>query len=88
MVGLRGDPVGRRLDDLDRARLRIRALGLRHHGAHAIPRQRAGDEDHVAVEARDAVPAVRERVDGELELGAVGGTGGGLGGGHHSRVRT
>ena len=86
MVGDRRDPVGRRLEHLDRPRLGVRALGLADDGAHAVARQRAGDEDDVSVEPRDAVPAVGERVDGELELRPAGGPRGGGGRGHAPRV--
>ena len=51
-----------RLDFVDR-----RADAVAGHGA--------GDEDDVAVEPRDAVAAVGEGVDRQLELGAAGGTG-------------
>ncbi len=72
VVGDGRDPVGRRLEDLDRARLGVRALGLADDGAHAVAGQRAGDEDDVAVQPRDAVAPVGEGVDGQLELGAAG----------------
>ena len=85
MVGDRLDAVGRGFEDLDGARLGVGALGLADDGAHAVARDRAGDEDHVAVlPARDAVAAVREAVDGQLELGPARGPGGGGGGGRHA----
>ncbi len=86
MVGDRRDPVRRGLEDLDRPRLGVRALGLADDGAHAVARQRAGDEDDVAVEPRHAVAAVGERIDGQLELGPAGGPRGGGGRGHAPRV--
>ena len=74
MVGGRRDPVARRLQDLDGARLGVRALRLPDHCEDAIAGHGARDEDHVAVlTARDAVAAVGERLDGELELVAAAG---------------
>ena len=55
-------------DDLGRERLRVPALHLRHARAHAIAGQPAPHEDDEPVEPRDAVAAVRERLDVELEL--------------------
>ena len=54
-------------------RLGVVALRLRQPGADPVAGQRAGDEDDVAVGARDPAPALGERVDLELELfaGAV-----------------
>ena len=75
MVGGRRDAVRRRLEHLDSAGLGVRALGLADDGTHAVARHRARDEDDVAVEPRDAVPAVGERVDGQLELVAARGAG-------------
>ena len=48
----------------------VAALALVHDGAHAVARDGAGDEDHVAAlaQARDALAAERERLDVELEL--------------------
>jgi hypothetical protein len=43
-------------------------LHLRHTRAHRVAWQAAPHEDDEAVEPRDSVPAVRERVDMELEL--------------------
>ena len=70
-----GEVRARRLDalrprphDLGGERLCVRALHLRHARAHAIARQAAAHEDDEPVEARDAVAAVRERLDVELEL--------------------
>src|SRR5438270_13502542 len=44
------------------------ALHLGDARADAVPRQPAADEDDVPVEACDAVAAVRERLDVELDL--------------------
>jgi len=71
VVGARRHAVRRGLDDLDRARLGVGALGLPDHGADAVAGHGSGHEDHVAVVARDAVPAVGERVDRQLELVAA-----------------
>ena len=68
MLARRVDPQRAGLDDLGRERLGVIPLHLRHPGADAVARQAAPDEDDEAVEARDAVAAVRERVDVELEL--------------------
>ena len=62
------DALRRRLEHLRRERLGEPALHLRHARAHAIARKPAPDEDDEAVQARDAVAAVGERVDLELEL--------------------
>ena len=43
------------------------ALHLRHAGAHAVAGKAAAHEDDVAVQPRDAVAAVRERLDIELD---------------------
>ena len=86
MVGDRRDAVGRGREDLDRARLGVRPLGLADHRADAVARQRAGDEDDIAVEAGDAVAAVGEGVDGEFELRPAGGPRRGRGRGHGPRV--
>ncbi len=61
------DAVGRGLEHLDRARLGVGALGLADDRAHAVARHGAGDEDDVALEPGDAVAAVGQRVDGQLE---------------------
>ena len=52
VVGDLGDAVGRGLEDLDRARLGVGALGLADHGADAVAGHGAGDEDDVAVSRR------------------------------------
>ena len=83
MVGDGRDAIGRGLEDLDRARLGVGALGLADDRAHAVARHGAGDEHDVAVAAGDAVAAVGERVDGELELIAARGAGRGCRGGGH-----
>ena len=62
------DARGALLDDLDRHRLGVAPLHLGDAGAHEVARERAVDEDDEAVQARDATPAVRERVDPELDL--------------------
>ena len=54
--------------DLGRERLRVRPLHLRDARADAVARQAVPDEDDEAVQPRDAVAAVRERLDVELEL--------------------
>src|SRR5581483_3401498 len=59
---------GPRLDDLGRDRFRVTALHLRDPRADAVAWEPAADEDDEPVEPRDAVPAVRERVDPELDL--------------------
>ena len=72
VVGERLDALGGRLEDLDGAGLGVGALGLADDGADAVAGHGAGDEDDVAVlTAGDAVAAVGEAVDGELELGAA-----------------
>ena len=57
------DAVGAGAEDLDRPRLRVRALGLSDDRAHGVARDRARDEHHEAVEPRDAGAAVGERID-------------------------
>ena len=54
--------------DLGGERLCVRALHLRHARANAVAGQPASHEDDEAVEAGDAVAAVRERLDVELEF--------------------
>ena len=70
MVGARGDPLGAGLEDLHGAGVRVAALALVHDRAHAVARDRAGDEHDVAAVAqpRDALAAEGERVDAQLEL--------------------
>ena len=70
------DPVGAGREHLDRRRLGEAALHLRHARAHRVAGQAAADEDDEAVQARDAVAAVGERVDVELELLTVADRGG------------
>jgi hypothetical protein len=67
MVGELGDAVGRGLDDLDRARLRVGLLGLADDGADLIARNAAGHEHDVALEPGDAVAAVGQGIDRELQ---------------------
>ena len=62
------DPLRPLPDDLDRQRLGVVPLHVRHTRAHRVPGQSAADEDDEPVQAGDAVPAVGERVDLELEL--------------------
>ncbi len=69
----RRDPLGARLEHLQRARVRVAALALVHDRAHAVAGDRAGDEHDVAAvaESRDALAAERERVDRQLQLVAA-----------------
>jgi hypothetical protein len=71
------DAVGRRLEDVERPRLGVGALALGDAGTDAVARDRALDEDDVAVEAGHAAATVGERVDAQLELGAGTGSRGG-----------
>ena len=75
MVGHRRDPVGAGLEDLHRARLGVGPLALADDRAHAVAGNGAGDEHHVAVDARHAGAAEGERVDRQLELVAALGPG-------------
>ena len=70
MVGERGDPLGTRLEHLERAGVGVGALALVDERAYTVAGDGAGDEHDVAVlaEARDALAPVGERVDGQLEL--------------------
>ena len=68
MRARRLDPVGARRQHLECGRLGEAALHLRHAGADGVARQPAAHEDDEPVQARDAVAAVGERVDVELEL--------------------
>ncbi len=54
--------------DLGRERLRVVALDLRDAGADGVAGKATAHEDDEAVQARDAVAAVGERVDPELDL--------------------
>src|SRR4051794_592851 len=56
------------MQHLGRKRLRVTALDLRHTRPHGVAGKAAPHEDDEAVQPRDAVSAVRERVDRELEL--------------------
>ena len=67
----RFDPPVARLEHLGRERLREAALHLRDARPDEIAGQPAPHEDDEAVQPRDAVAAVRERVDAELELVAL-----------------
>ena len=68
MRARRLDPLRAGLEHVDRERLGVAALDLRHARADAVARQPAPDEDDESVQPRDAVPAVGERVDLELDL--------------------
>src|SRR5262249_38586490 len=63
------DPLGARLEQLERAGVRVAALALVHERAHPVAGDRVGDEHDVAVlaEPGDALAAVGERVDLELQ---------------------
>ena len=56
MVGQRRDALGAGLEDLDRPRLGVGALALRHDRADAVARHGAGDEDDVALERATPLP--------------------------------
>src|SRR5881398_1707486 len=56
------------MQNLGRKRLCVTALDLRHARPHGVTGETAPHEDNEAVQPRNAVPAVRERVDRELEL--------------------
>ena len=87
MVGQRRDPLGAGLEHLQRARVRVAALALVDDGAHAVPGDRARDEDDVAArgragrslaargihaaQPRDPLAAEGERVDPQLQLVAA-----------------
>ena len=68
VLARRLDPRRAGLDDLDRQRLGVVALHLRHARAHGVARKAVPDEEDEPVHARDAVAAVGERFDLELEL--------------------
>jgi hypothetical protein len=72
----RVDPLGPGTNDLGRERLGVTSLDLRHSRPHPVAGKSAPDEDDEAVEPSDAVAAVRERVDVELQLVAFGDGGG------------
>ena len=85
IVRARGvDPVGTALDHLGRQRLGVVPLHLGHAGADEVAREPAADEDDEAVQPSDAVPAVGERLDPELDLLILGDRGGHAG---HPTVR-
>ena len=56
------------MHDFRDERLGVTPLHFRHAGAYGVPRQPAPDEDDEAVQARNAVAAECEAVDGELQL--------------------
>jgi hypothetical protein len=66
------DSLGPRPQDLGRERLRVAALDLRHPRPDAVAGEPSPHEDDEAVEPRDSIAAVCERVDVELELVALG----------------
>ena len=71
VIGHGRDPVGTVLKYLHRPGLGIGPLALADHRANPVPRQRAGHENHVAVEPRDPRPAVGERVNRQLQFVAA-----------------
>ena len=68
MLAGRVDALGAGLEDVDGEGLRVAPLDLRDARANGVARQPAADEDHEPVQPRDAVAAVGERVDPELDL--------------------
>src|SRR5204863_6563422 len=62
-----GDALGASAPQLDGAGLGKATLRFGDLGPHQIARQATGDEDHVALNARDSPPAEGERVDLDLE---------------------
>jgi hypothetical protein len=75
------DAVGARLEHFDGDRLRVASLHLGDARSNGVAREAAPDEDDEAVQPRNAVTAVGERIDPELELLVQGN-----GGGHRSIV--
>jgi hypothetical protein len=55
-------------DDLGRDGLGVVPLHLRYPRLHGVAGQAAADEDDEPVQPRDAVPAVREGLDRDLDL--------------------
>ena len=68
VVARRLHPLRARLEHLHRERLRVTPLHLRDPRANLVARQPTTHEHHEAVHPGDAVPAVGERLDLELEL--------------------
>ena len=68
VVARRLHPLWARLEHLDRQRLRVTPLNLRDARANLVARQSPTHEHHEAVHPGNAVPAVGERLDLELEL--------------------
>ena len=68
MVAWRLDAQRARLQDFGDERLRVAPLHLRNARANRVTGQAASHEDDESVQARDAVSAVGEPVDRELEL--------------------
>ena len=62
------DALRRRLEHLRHECFREPTLHLRHAGAYPVARQASAHEDDEPVQARNAVPAVGERVDLEVDL--------------------
>ena len=62
------DAVGARLEHFDGDRLGVASLHLGDARSNGVAREAAPDEDDEAVQPRDAVAAVGERIDPELEL--------------------
>jgi len=58
---------GRRSDDLEQPRLGVPLSAPRDLSPHHVARRRAAHEHDEVVVARDALPAVRERVDAQFE---------------------
>ena len=68
MLARRLDARRSGLDDLDGERLRMVALHLCDTRADDVAGKPVADEHDEAVQTRDAVAAVRERLDPEVEL--------------------
>jgi hypothetical protein len=62
------DPPRTGCDHIGNDRLGVPALHLRHAGTNRVPGEPPAHEHDEPVEARDAVPSERERIDRELEL--------------------
>jgi hypothetical protein len=62
------DPQRARLEHLDRERLSVPPLNLRHACPNAVSRQTAPHEDDEPIQPGDTVPTEGQRLDGELEL--------------------
>ena len=64
---VRADAQGRGVEELDDARLGEAALAARDADAHAVAGQAAAHEEDEVVDARDALAAVGEPVDADVE---------------------